>query len=232
LVFTADGTLERTMSRYAAGLRSKAHVIPHAFDPVLYADGSPPEAGPLVVRFLGSFYGRRRPTPLMRALETLVARDATWEHRVRVELVGAMPADMRREVERARLPEGMVAIVPSVSYEESLALMRGSSVLIAIDAPDETSVFLASKVVDYVGAGRPIVGQVPPGAAADLINRLGGWVADPSDPEASATALADACVAAERTPGEWGDPRVRDEFGIDRIGARRGALLRSMVERV
>jgi glycosyltransferase involved in cell wall biosynthesis len=109
---------------------------------------------------------------------------------LRVELVGS------REHPVA-VPDGLpVTLRDPVDYTESLALMRASDALLVVDAPAERSVFLPSKLVDYLGAGRPIVALTPPGAAADLVDRAGGWVADPADPVAGADALAAALRGA------------------------------------
>ncbi|GMA50015.1 hypothetical protein GCM10025857_13720 [Alicyclobacillus contaminans] len=47
-----------------------------------------------------------------------------------------------------------------VTYFESLNLMTKSDVLLLIDAPSKTGInpFLASKLVDYLGAGKRILG--------------------------------------------------------------------------
>jgi hypothetical protein len=43
-----------------------------------------------------------------------------------------------------------------VGYQESLKLMSEADALLVIDAPADQSVFLPSKLIDYIGAGRPI----------------------------------------------------------------------------
>ncbi len=89
------------------------------------------------------------------------------------------------------MPEGLVDFQRTVGYEESLDLMTSAHGLLVIDAPAAESVFLPSKLVDYIGAGRPVLGMTPPGTATRLITELGGWVSDPADPEQTQKALAD-----------------------------------------
>ena len=55
---------------------------------------------------------------------------------------------------------------------KSLKLMATSDLLLVVDGPDDLSVFLPSKLIDYLGAQVPILGIVPPGAAAKLLARL------------------------------------------------------------
>jgi hypothetical protein len=69
-------------------------------------------------------------------------------------------------------------------------------VLLVIDAPapapDVPSVFLPSKLVDYLPLRKPILGITPdPGASARLLRRLGCPIAPPEDVPAIASALRD-----------------------------------------
>jgi hypothetical protein len=60
-------------------------------------------------------------------------------------------------------------------------------VLLVIDAPADDSLFLPSKLIDYLPLRRPILGLTPPrGASADLIRRLGYPVVAPDDETAIA----------------------------------------------
>jgi hypothetical protein len=54
----------------------------------------------------------------------------------------------------------------SVDYLKSLELMKTADYLILIDAPSETkSIFFPSKLVDYIGANKPIVVISPDGTS-------------------------------------------------------------------
>ena len=51
------------------------------------------------------------------------------------------------------LPPGLVTVRPRVPYDESLRLTRDADALLVVDAPSaEPSVFLPSKLVEYIGA--------------------------------------------------------------------------------
>jgi glycosyltransferase involved in cell wall biosynthesis len=207
LLFTAQEALDLVMAKYSAELAAKAHVLPHAHDPSLYP-AEDERRGGIVVRYLGTFYGHRSPEPLFRALE----RFAGELRDVRIELVGqgALPENAPRNV-TAR---------PPVDYLESLRLMRSSDLLLVLDAPAERSPFLPSKLVDYAGARRPIVALAPEGPSAALVRRLGGWVGDPADPDASAGALAEGLKAARERPAEWGNDEVVVSLSADVIARR------------
>ena len=192
VVFTSDETVDLVMAKYPDAWRARVHVVPHAFDPALYSE--PASHDGKVLRYIGNFYGHRGPQPLFDALQRL---DPAELDGVRVELVGS------REHPVA-VPAGLpVELRDSVDYVESLALMRSADVLLVLDAPGARSVFLPSKLIDYLGARRPVLALTPPGAAAALVERAGGWVADPADPDAGAAALRKALAGgAPEAPAE------------------------------
>lgn len=235
LVFTSQETIDLVMAKYPPAWRDKTRVIVHAFDPALYPARRQPDEK-LVVRFVGHFYAHRTPLPLFRALRTVLDRSPTLAAKLQVELVGRTPRWVRYHPAYRALPEGMVQLRPSVPYLKSLELMQDSDLLLVIEAPERTSVLLHSKIVDYVGAGAPIMGIVPPGANANLIKRLGGFVAHPLNRAEIGAELGRAIDyiverrrAADGKP--WGEPAVRAEYRIDRIAADFAAIVREAAAR-
>lgn len=219
LVFTSEETVELVLRKYPADWRRKARVLPHSFDQALYprnVKGGETEGGETVVRYTGEFYGRRTPRPLVETLRAILADAPRLLEGVRFELIGQVSEGARAESGLESLPEGLVTTRPPVSYGESLALAAHADGLLIIDAPAERSVFLPSKLVDYVGAARPVLGLTPPGASANLIARLGGWTADASDAVAMRRATEEflshlsAARGVRRTP--WGEPTVRAQY--------------------
>ncbi len=183
----------------------KTWVIPHCFADRLYPNESakppapqdPGEGGEsrLIVRYLGYFYGDRTPLPLFRALAELSRREPDLQKRLVVEFVGPDEDQITGDRERAELSSNLVRCSPPVPYVDSLRLMRKAHLLLVIDAPGKTSVFLPSKLIDYLGADRPILAITPPGAAAEVVERAVGWVCDPADPRAITAALSEALAA-------------------------------------
>jgi hypothetical protein len=222
VVFTSQETAELVGARYTARETAKFRVLPHGFDPRLYPP-TPAIEGPIIVRHIGSFYGARTPFPLIEALRLLAAADADIARRMTVELVGPMPERMARRVREAALPEGLLRLAAPVSYASSLALMVASDLLLLIDAPARRSVFLASKLIDYVGAGREVMAITPEGAGRTVVERFGGTAAHPQDPAVIARALSrvvSGCEARrDSAPRVWGDPAVRANYEAGPVAA-------------
>ncbi|HXQ52114.1 MAG TPA: glycosyltransferase [Stellaceae bacterium] len=223
VLFTSHETLDLVMSHHPESWRGKAGLLPHGFDETLY----PPRekaTGPIVLRYLGALYARRGPGPLLEGLELLARHDVALLQRLRVEFIGAV--SRRFAGAEAKALAGTVRFCAPVDYANSLALMRSADLLLHIDAPAATSVFLASKLVDYLGSRRPIVGITPEGTAATLIRAMGGWVADPASPQAIASALAAAVAHVERRrDDDWGNDEVRQHYRIATVAVDFAAIL-------
>jgi len=220
LIFTSAETVDLVMRKYPAGWRAKIAVVPHSYDPALYS--APARHGKFTARYIGNFFRGRTPIPLFRGLRRLASRRPDALKDWRFELVGRIAARHLWHPARQALPDGLVNVVPTVPYTRSLALMAESDLLLVIDAPDDLSVFLPSKLVEYLGAGVPVMGIVPPGASASLIAKLGGVIADPRDPKAIALELERAMELARtwRSTGKpWGDAAIRDRYRIATVAA-------------
>ncbi|ANE56383.1 glycosyltransferase [Methylomonas sp. DH-1] len=225
IIFTSQETVDLVMAKYPAAWRQKARVLPHGFEPDAYGDSPRDPDAPLLIRYLGNFYGHRSPQPLFEALAAILRERPDELHGVRIELVGGVPPRMLKSAAFRSLPDGLLKLVPTVDYSASLALMKQADLLLVIDAPDDLSVFLPGKLVDYLGAGVPIFGIVPPGASAQLISKLGGGVANPRRPAEIAESLTQALrnIRERRAAGTgpaWGNPEVRAAYSADAVAER------------
>ena len=216
VIFTSDETVDLVFKKYPASWKKKARVLPHAFDDSLFA-GTQNQESKITIRYLGDFYGPRTPKPLYEAIRQLLDSNPSSLADVRFELIGNLGLRPANEGIVDGIPPEMVSIKPPVGYLESLALMRASDGLLVIDAPADQSVFLPSKLIDYIGSERPIFGISPPGTATKLIAELGGWIANPADNAAVRDQLA-AFIEFLRKVREgtaaWGVADVRKRFEI------------------
>ena len=226
VVFTSDETRKLVMGKYPLAWAGKSFVLAHSFDPGKFP--SRPrvtERGPLFLRYIGSFYGHRTPFPLISALARIIRTKPEELEDVRIELVGPISGWMRKHPSLAKLPPGLLSFMPQVSYRESLRLMVCSDLLLVIDAPAKESVFLPSKLVDYIGACRPIFGIVPPGSSDKLIRAIGGLTVDPSA-EGIGDALLRAISVARLARNEaWGSADVRARYTARQIASEFRAII-------
>ena len=236
LVFTSGETAELVMKKYEPALRSKVRIVPHAYEPELFQSVPNNNGSRLTIRYLGDLYQSRTPKPLFKALEILSETEPELLQRFRFEIVGDVHELNLEQMGLSQLPEGLVVFRPRVNYCESLSMMTSASGLMVIDAPvtrNTKSVFLPSKLIEYVGADRPIIGLTPPGTAAYLISRLGGWVADPGSAEQVADVVRQylSFVWDKRNELEtgWGRAEVREEFEADAVARRFHEVLMELV---
>jgi glycosyltransferase involved in cell wall biosynthesis len=231
-VFTSQETADLVLRKYPDSWREKAVVLPHAFDPRLFDAPLERRNGEITIRYLGSFYRNRTLEPLFRAISRLLCDNPSSFIGVRFEIVGALPkrAAWLRKIEE--FPSGLIRLEAPVSYRESLLLMASSDGLLIIDAPADRSVFLPSKLMDYIGAGRPILGLTPEGASANVIKGLGGWVADPGNVSAMADVLKSFLEMLRRrsseTIGVWGDHDFRQRYEAGAVAARFNSILQEV----
>lgn len=192
LLFTSRETVDLVMRKYPESWRKKTGVLPHAYDPRLYGQVAARKAGNdvLTLRYVGNFYGKRNPLILIDALAHLLETRPGILNGVRIELIGRWVGHERWSPDMAGLPAGLLSFHKPVGYTESLRLMCDADALLIVDAPFEHNVFFPSKLVDYLGAGRPILALTPTGTTADIVTAAGGMVASPASARSIAEGLA------------------------------------------
>lgn len=227
VVFTSSETAELVMRKYATSRQSKVFVVPHGFDPELTPERPPRRRdGRLRIVHTGDFYeGRRSPSGLLRAIAMLLQRPP-WRDRLELVLVGAVPETYRHEAEALGLGAA-ITYLGRLALRETSAAAATADVLVSIDAPAERSVFLPSKLIDYLAFEKPILGLTPAeGAAARLLRALGCRVAPPDEPECIADVLAITLDGAARGEGVGDDfRRIAAEYDIGKVARRHHDVL-------
>jgi hypothetical protein len=184
LVYTSLETSEVVLKKFGENIKRKAQILPHAYDESLYPQTLERSTSKIVIRYLGDLlWSTITCSAVSRASENsdlTAGVNSGCLFRFAGSTVDLKGNDLIFE----RLPKGLVVFRPTVDYLTSLSLMSSADGLLVIDAPAETSIFLPSKLIDYIGAARPVLGITPDGTAAKLINELGdGWRILPNDEE-------------------------------------------------
>lgn len=235
VVFITEETLDLVMRKYPAAWRAKANVIAHGY---LAEDvvRTPPVVarGPLVLTHAGSFYlGMREPYTLIAAVAQL-HREASLDGRLRLVFVGPTLPRYVQAATDAGLG-GIVTWTGPVSWSESQRLVEASDALVVIDAQsDGPSVFLPSKIVDYLSARKPILGLTPRnGSTASLLRRLGCPIVDPDDVPGTAAAIRGLVRARASGVLELPKPYegVAEEYEIRAVTRTLDRILREAMAR-
>jgi hypothetical protein len=209
VVFVTEETADLVMAKYPPEWRKKVRVVPHGFAARPVDAPRPVDSRrPLRLVHTGRFYnGMRTPIALLRALADLNRRDV-FKGALDILFVGPHVQEYGRDAAALGLTSS-VRFRDRVSPAEATQIAAGADVLLVIDAPsDGPSVFLPSKLIDYLALRKPILGLTPvSGASARLLRRLGCTVAAPDDLAAIASALHDL-VSAWRA----GALRVSESF--------------------
>ncbi len=190
VLFTCEEMRRFAMQEQPAISEERSGVLAHAFVQDWYEPPTAPVnavAGQAVrVLHTGSFYGPRTPLPLIESLERIGGR-SRLEGRLRIEHYGAMD-DVHRDLIRAKGLEGVISLHGFVPYLQTLSMMAQSDALLLVDAPLQSaseSVFLPSKLIDYLGARKPVIAVTPSsGATARVTREIGGRVCPLEEPEA------------------------------------------------
>lgn len=256
ILFTSERILDLVMRKYPAAWRSRAAVLAHAWDldhfaaPLTQRTASTASEHPKphqgltkgvrhgvrhIVRHIGACYGTRSPEPLFAALARIAATAPRLLDAVAFEMIGPVaPAFLDSPALRS-LPPGLLTRHPQVSYRSALQLAGDASALIVIEAPSkDDSVFLPSKLIDYIGVRRPVWGITPAGTGADVIADWSGGphtCADPSHPATVAGMLAAAIDALDCQPDCYGPERVAQRYAPQRAAHNLKQYLRHAIGR-
>lgn len=208
------------VARQHPGLQiiARSTVIPHGFDPTLYTPPAPPQHEKVSrISMFGSFYGPRSPEPLLNAVARLAEKPG--KPNFTVEIYGRNSDVLHSALARYPQLRDIVRHMGEVDHVSALRVMAGADILAMIDAPmPPPSIFMPSKLADYIGANRPILAITPEGAAADIARMVGGVVASPNNYAQIAEALEQLLEKAKSEPDNLSSAEShRDAFRISEL---------------
>ncbi|MCR4314921.1 MAG: glycosyltransferase [Planctomycetes bacterium] len=139
--------------------------------------------------FSGSMYAFTLPTYVLMAVRKLVDSHE-GDLPFQMIFVGNAQPVVAETVSELSL-EKHVSIIPPVSHEDAISYLLSADALLVIIQEAENST-TAGKMYEYLRSGKPILGTVREGIAADLIRESGsGIVCAPADVEAISRGLLD-----------------------------------------
>jgi hypothetical protein len=127
----------------------------------------------------------RNPLPVLRTMAQLIAEGLIPAEKVRITFLGDSPYlssnDFLSSVHSLGLRH-VVHIAPHVAHRDALRLMREASVLLLLQASEDTRALIPAKSFEYLRLGRPILALTLAGATADLLRGMSHcYAVTPSD---------------------------------------------------
>jgi glycosyltransferase involved in cell wall biosynthesis len=182
IVCTTEGITEHFRRRYEREADARFITLPNGYDREDYCMSCGPERGPgdkMRIVHTGHLRLERSPKPLLVALRQLLTEEPDLEAALEVHLVGEIQRfldgrtihDYLKELQL----ESVVTLVGHVPQPEAIRYQTTADVLLLIIGavpPEETSTYgVASKVFEYMLAGRPVLTLADPGPVSDLVAR-------------------------------------------------------------
>ena len=110
--------------------------------------------------------------------------------------------------------------------------MLEADMLLILDAPFDISVFFPSKLVDYIGAQKPILAITPEGSCADIVREVGGLVYSPDTLESIQNGIVSAITTLrKRKPSVTLNNKNMTHFSNEFVSKQYQLLIDQVVNR-
>jgi glycosyltransferase involved in cell wall biosynthesis len=182
----------------------------------------------------GAFYGSRRPTPILRAMECFQELYPHLSRKIRLFFVGNMNPDVVEEIKSADVTN--IEVLGSLSYQDTRKLQQCADILLSIEPTDDHELLkgvLLSKIVDYIAMRKPILAITPEGSvSAKLCARGYGWAVDPRRVNCLTQLLSEIMVSWEKNKRLplLTLPDLPEEFTVTECVNRLNRLIASLVK--
>jgi len=164
-------------------------VLPHGFDPEDFQDKVSGGSSKFTVVYTGAFYGRLTPRYLLEAVRDLLEEHPGLRDEIGIVFVGAFREEDRKLVCRWGL-EDVVEVTGYLPHRESVRrLCQAHLAWFMLGKGPFVDIWVPGKLLEYIGARKPILACVPEGAAAEVVRGVGGMVVPPDDVDAIKGAL-------------------------------------------
>ena len=152
--------------------KDKCLIIPHTYDLDMFGDEKVRDDDKYTFTFIGHADAVRNPICFVHALKIIKDFNPELADKIRLRFVGNIPQEIK-DVSYAFFLHNNVIVDKPVTYKESLKIMKDADCLLHIDGffgfVPNGSIFFASKVADYMGARKPILGATSEGSPVHKI---------------------------------------------------------------
>ena len=150
----------------------KVHVIPQGFDPEDFAGRQKPSKGEkFTLLYSGIFYDAQTPDYFLHGLADLLTRRTDLRNRVEARFVGLVPEKSVRLAGELRLAD-VVRFEGYRPHEAVIDLLLSADALwMTVGRREGSATISTSKLFEYFGTRKPILGLVPEGAARTALEK-------------------------------------------------------------
>jgi glycosyltransferase involved in cell wall biosynthesis len=229
VIVVNDPMKGQMLKSHPGTLDHRLQVIPNGFDKADYEGLAPmsKDLNKFTLTYTGALYGRRSSYPFLAALRNLLDRGLIRPEQFALRLIGSTGKEAKRLVKEWRLSRN-VEFLGYVSHGGAISFQLGTdALLLIVGSGSGSNAVLTGKIFEYLASGKPILGLVPPGVAADLIHEAeAGMTVHPDDVNGIANALLSMFSAWQN--GELANsPRteVVSRFERRRLTARLAEIL-------
>jgi glycosyltransferase involved in cell wall biosynthesis len=188
-IMITEPLANRAAGVFGPQLAEHMTTVTNGFDPADFAGPPPPlDVEHFTIVYVGTIVGPWTQNAFPEGLRLALAQDAGFRAAARMRFVGALAPEYAARLQGL---EANVEIAGFAAHADAIAAMRCAHLLLlTLTGSDLARMTHTNKFFEYLAAGRPILGVVPPGLVADVITQENiGMVAPPDDAAAIARTL-------------------------------------------
>lgn len=210
-------------------------VIPQGFDPDDFIGepsipGMTKDPGTFTLLYSGVFYDVQSPEPFLRALADVVRRRAGLKSRIKAVFVGLLSEPSIAMAEALGISD-IIHYTGYLPHPEAVGCLQAADVLwMMVGRTEGADSISTSKLYEYFGTEKPVLGLVPIGAARDALRQYGA--AEIVDPEV----VSEISAGIEHLYGLWSEGRLPsphpgfvDQFNREQLTRRLAHLFDSVI---
>lgn len=136
--------------------------------------------GKLVLLHLGVFYDQYS-LNFFEALKNVISEHPNMADDIRVILVGPILGDKEQRIIDMGLGD-VIAMTGRVPFYDAMGYLKKADVDLMLTGGEDTKELMTTKLIEYMGSGKPVLAVLPPGSSADeIVQRTGIGVSIPTD---------------------------------------------------
>ena len=216
----------------AEALRAKSRVIPYLYDLSLFTRAPLPhilqQDDPALkqVAHVGDLSSGRSVETFIAGVARLRELFPELAAKLSFWMVGPSDGQFAESANIAHVMDQM-RMVPPLSYSQSLSVMESADVLLAIESPPRTQFYFPSKLIEYLGAQKPILAITPKGSlTARLMDEWDQPWCDVEDPDSIAACLRHIALG---TLWPAPDPSFLEAYSAATVGKQIASTIADLI---